>query len=165
MNSHLLTSQQRSDLEIHRKYYQSHDHLLSDQSVSALKQMLDIIQQKNIIGDIVQCGVWKGGSLLLLSKYMQQKKLQRNIWGYDTFAGFTTQATMEKDSIIKPYLDYIYDSYPTLDIVSTSLISKGASNVTLVKHDMSQPVIMLPRAISLLHIDVDLFEPTFGALT
>jgi O-methyltransferase len=54
----------------------------------ALYQSIEYIVRNRIPGDIVECGVWSGGSILLAALALQHfGDTSRQIWLYDTFAG------------------------------------------------------------------------------
>ena len=42
---------------------------------------------KLLDGDIIECGVWKGGSLALMGKFLNDVGVKRKIFGFDTFDG------------------------------------------------------------------------------
>ncbi len=55
-----------------------------------LIQSLRHIEHNGIEGDYVECGVWKGGNLILFKKFLEEsKKISRKIYAYDTFEGMT----------------------------------------------------------------------------
>ena len=43
---------------------------------------INYVLNKNIQGDFVECGVWKGGNLILFNLLNEKKNLNRNIYGY-----------------------------------------------------------------------------------
>ena len=45
------------------------------------------LDKNNIKGDIVECGVWKGGHPI--AAYLANTNTQRHFWLYDTFDGMT----------------------------------------------------------------------------
>ena len=48
------------------------------------------LKNKKIPGDYVECGVWKGGNIMLLKKFLEtEDEYHRNIYAYDTFEGMT----------------------------------------------------------------------------
>ena len=54
----------------------------------ALYQSIEYVVRNRIPGDIVECGVWSGGSMLLAALALQHfGDTSRRIWLYDTFAG------------------------------------------------------------------------------
>ena len=51
-----------------------------------LLQALRHLKMKKIDGDYVECGVWKGGNVLLFKKFLENEDFsQRNIYAFDTF--------------------------------------------------------------------------------
>lgn len=61
--------------------------LLSLERVVANIRAIDYVLRRNIPGDIVECGIWKGGSTMAMALASLQHP--RNIWMYDTFTGMT----------------------------------------------------------------------------
>jgi O-methyltransferase len=53
----------------------------------ALINSINYIFNKKIDGDFVECGVWRGGNLILYNLLNEKKNLNRNIYGFDTFEG------------------------------------------------------------------------------
>ena len=55
-----------------------------------LLQALRHLKIKKIDGDYVECGVWRGGNVLLFKKFLENEDFsQRNIYAFDTFEGMT----------------------------------------------------------------------------
>ena len=57
-----------------------------------LLQSLRHLKHKNVKGDYVECGVWKGGNLILFKKFLENEKVieeVKSIYGFDTFEGMT----------------------------------------------------------------------------
>ena len=42
----------------------------------SLMKSLDFIIQNNVEGDFVECGVWKGGNLIMFQKYVEKYNLK-----------------------------------------------------------------------------------------
>ena len=69
--------------------------MISPERGWALTEALRYCHANSIPGDIVECGVWKGGACLLASLILQNCESQemeaspRDIWLYDTFEGMT----------------------------------------------------------------------------
>lgn len=125
-------------------------------------------------GDIVECGVYKGVSLSRLIKF---REIFENIWSkkiiaFDTFGEFPkTQYEFwkkERRNFIKeagdrksvPLRNYVrllksQNLYHNIDLI------KGDVGKTLKKYKKENPRLRL----SLLHIDVDLYESTKVCLT
>src|SRR5215213_9641599 len=54
-----------------------------------LIQAIRHIEAKGIPGDIVECGVWRGGNLVIAGLLRERMGFERQIWAFDTFAGMT----------------------------------------------------------------------------
>ena len=116
---------------------------------------------ENIEGDIVECGVGKGISFLILSHIIKSEKSNKNIWGFDSFEGFPEpseedisprsvkkgQYSVSIDKINKMINYYLNDD---VFIRSKITLVKGFFEKTL--NETS------PDKISLLNLDVDLYE-------
>jgi hypothetical protein len=59
--------------------------LTGDLRIAAMIDALHEIDDKAISGDVVECGVWRGGNIVLARKICPD----RICWLYDTFAGMT----------------------------------------------------------------------------
>lgn len=57
--------------------------------ISELKKYIDYINNHNIEGSIVECGVWKGGTALWMIYNQLKYSDIREIYLYDTFEGMT----------------------------------------------------------------------------
>src|SRR4051794_10394083 len=55
-----------------------------------LFQIVKYISQNGIPGSVVECGVWRGGSMMLVAYSLQQfGDSSRHLYLYDTYAGMT----------------------------------------------------------------------------
>src|SRR5262245_37131874 len=58
--------------------------------VAALCQAVEYVVRHNIPGDMVECGVWKGGSMMAIAKTLQRLRVSdRRLFLFDTFDGMT----------------------------------------------------------------------------
>ena len=63
--------------------------------MSLLIKCIEHIHNKNIEGDIVECGVWKGGNLICAQSYLNHLNLKKTIFGFDTFEGMTKPSKID----------------------------------------------------------------------
>src|SRR5690242_7126515 len=64
----------------------------------ALFQSVKYICQNAIGGDIVECGVWRGGSMMLVAYALAHfGDTSRELYLYDTFAGMTEPSDIDVD--------------------------------------------------------------------
>jgi hypothetical protein len=129
-------------------------------------------------GSIIECGVLFGGGLMAwaqLSSILEPVNHQRRIIGFDTFDGFVDIAQEDRrgtSSFLRPGA-YAVDSYGDLQ-TAISLFDANRflghiAKVEIVKgdirHTLPDFVERNPHTVvSLLHLDLDLFEPTRAAL-
>lgn len=147
-------------------------HQLNIGNISNTIYWLDFFKMiENIPGDIVECGIGRGRSLLIISALNEildsDHGGNRRIFGYDSFEGFP-QPTKEDDSHRNPKKGEWSKSpsgkYPyTIDFIKKILIIGGITNVdkriTLRKGFFEHSLSNHPDApIALLHIDADLYQ-------
>lgn len=54
-----------------------------------IKILLEFVDQTSKLpGDLAECGVWRGRSLVAMGIYLQQKHIGKTLWGFDSFEGF-----------------------------------------------------------------------------
>lgn len=64
----------------------------------ALFQAVKYIMQNKILGDIVECGVWRGGSMMMVAYALQHfGDTRRLLHLYDTYAGMTEPSDIDID--------------------------------------------------------------------
>lgn len=126
---------------------------------------------KNIPGDIVECGIGRGRSLLILCalNYFFDKNEggQRQIFGYDSFQGFP-QPSIQDNSFRNPKKGdwksspsgkYEYTEEFIRTVLNESHIPLDKINLKLTKGFFDKSLLKHPdRPISILHVDGDLYE-------
>lgn len=125
----------------------------------------------NIKGDIIECGVFKGASLIrfLTFRDLIEKKDKRKIIGFDAFGKFPhpkNDNTNKKTDIVfaKEHDDKIGLGM-SINLLKKYLKKKKLSNYELIKGNVIQtlPIYLKKNKklkISLLHLDLDIYEPT-----
>ena len=93
--------------------------MTSPERMSALLTTIEHIVENDISGDIIECGVWRGGSMMLIAKKLVAIGLtDRNLYLYDTFEGMT-----------KPdRIDVSYDNTPAINTYNETYISEETSS-------------------------------------
>lgn len=123
-------------------------------------------------GDIVECGVWRGGMSVFLSKLFSDKK----IWVVDSFTGFEDikdsrypTELWDKYKIKEPHtIDYkigipvsevksVFEKYNELDTKRINFIEGYVK-------DVLKPDVCPIEKIALLRIDVDAYSATMDVL-
>lgn len=137
-------------------------------------QSLNHIKQNSIDGSCVECGVWRGGNLALMSKYSENLELKQPIIGFDTFEGIPQADEVDKDFLNNSANEIMRNSvkdekipnihcYASLEQVKNNLNKLGINNVRLIKgavEDTLKVIENIPKRISLLRLDTDWYEST-----
>jgi len=72
--------------------------MTSPERIVSLVRAVEHIAKHNISGDIVECGVWKGGSVMaMLHTLTRMNVTDRKIWLFDTFEGMSSPTDLDKD--------------------------------------------------------------------
>ena len=149
------------------------------QALSRFLLKADMFRQVlDIQGSIVECGVFGGSGLMTwaqLSAIFEPLNHQRRIIGFDTFDGFTeispedTTGNMDWTYTGALAMDSYEDLLECIRIYDSNRVLGNIPKVALVKGDMKETVSLYleehpATIISLLYLDVDVYEPTKVAL-
>jgi hypothetical protein len=79
-----------------------------------LIKSLHYINKKKVIGDIVECGIWRGGNLFLAKKIQDKyyKEIKRKLYGFDTFEGMSEPSNHDGIRINKIYQNFKNNNEP-----------------------------------------------------
>ena len=70
--------------------------MTSNERLFALMKSIEFIIKNNVRGDFVECGVWRGGNLIIFQKFIENYNLQKKIFAYDTFEGMSEPEELDK---------------------------------------------------------------------
>ena len=62
----------------------------------SLIQSIKYVKNNNISGDFVECGVYRGGNLLIYKKLSEKLNIDNSIFGFDTFDGMSEPVELDK---------------------------------------------------------------------
>lgn len=70
--------------------------MTSVERMYSLYSSVNYVLQNNIEGDFVECGVWRGGSSMLMAKMLKNRNISdRKIYLYDTYEGMSEPTKMD----------------------------------------------------------------------
>ena len=128
-------------------------------------------------GSIVECGVFRGFGVMSwakLSAMLEPENLTRRIYGFDTFAGFPSVHAKDANTVAMPHEGGLQaNSYDELQALIAEYDKDRflghIDKVHLIKGDVTQTVPAFVQShphllVSLLFLDVDLYEPTRVAI-
>ncbi len=71
--------------------------MTSIERMYSLYKSVEYVLSNNIKGAFVECGVWRGGSMMLVAKMLYNRKIvDRQLYLYDTFQGMAVPAAVDK---------------------------------------------------------------------
>jgi len=156
-------------VEIGRRYSKA-----STERLVAMQNSLRRLDAAGIAGDVVECGVWKGGHIILARLVSPQ----RRCWLFDTFSGMTEPTSIDINrggrSALEIYRRKIENGFNWNECgaqeVRANLEAEGVHDKDLVRFvigDVCQTLYQpgnVPDQIALLRLDTDWFESTKAEL-
>jgi hypothetical protein len=125
---------------------------------------------KNLSGSVVECGVFKGNSLIRLLTYNSifDDKIshKKKFFGFDTFSKFPESKIDTDQKFIKNWSLVAGQSMKKSQLKKI-LDKKKFKNVKLIEGNLTETLrysIKFIKKISFLHLDLDTYEPTYHAL-
>lgn len=141
--------------------------MISIERAYALFKAIEYISKNDIQGDIVECGVWKGGACMVMAESIIHFNCKpRTIWLYDTFEGMTEPSS---NDIISASGQAVSERDPegwwaiSIEEVNENLqqCNYPQDRFKLVKGDVAKTLQHeKPQKIALLRLDTDWYEST-----
>lgn len=148
--------------------------MTSNERLFALIEAVKYISNSGIEGDIVECGVWRGGSMLAAAEcLLHLNDTKRRLYLYDTFEGMSkptendvTFNNEKAETLLSSNLDKSKNNvwaYASLEDVKNNL-SQSKYNpdlITYIKGKVEDTIPKtIPGKIALLRLDTDWYEST-----
>jgi hypothetical protein len=146
--------------------------MVSLDGLIALISAVRYIVRCGISGDIVECGVWRGGSMMAAAlTLLAEKDMSRHLYLYDTFEGMPEPTSVDKSfdgTLAKLQLDRAQKGagiwcYCGLDEVKVNLSSTGypPAQIHFIKGKVEETIPgNVPGLLGLLRLDTDWYEST-----
>lgn len=149
--------------------------MTSVERLVCLSRSVDHLVQNRVAGDVVECGVWKGGSMMLVARKLTRLgDMARNLYLFDTFEGMSEPGKEDVSAVDQTSAVELLNStertnvnnvwcYSPLEEVKTNLqkteypIGKIRFIKGKVEDTLPEPAI---RQIALLRLDTDWYEST-----
>ena len=166
------------DTEFHALYEQCKEFTMTSvHRMYVLYSAVKYVVENNIDGDIVECGVWRGGSSMMsASTLLSLGKADTKLYLYDTFAGMSEPTKEDvnpvgisaqgkwEQSARQGFNDWAFAS---LEDVRANMLSTGypEEKIEFVKGKVEDTVPeTIPDRISLLRLDTDWYASTYHEL-
>ena len=153
--------------------------MTSSERIWSLVKAVDYVVSQPVPGDFVECGVWRGGSVMAMARRLGELgAADRTMWLYDTYEGMTapTEADVEASSGLtaRQLLDEteVGDGNNVwcvagIDDVRANVASTGypMDLIRFVQGDVALTLQeSVPDRIALLRLDTDWYESTRAGL-
>jgi O-methyltransferase len=146
--------------------------MTSVERMAALINAVTYVTQNGIPGDMAECGVWRGGSMMTVAlTLLAHGDRSRSLYLFDTFEGMSSPTEDDKslDGVSAdvqlerdPHGTGIW-CYASLDDVRTNIVSTGypEEKIHLIKGKVEDTIPRnIPSKLSLLRLDTDWYEST-----
>lgn len=144
--------------------------MTSVEALFSLYTAVNHILDRDIPGDIVECGVWRGGSALLAALILKSREIKdRKVYLYDTFEGMPAPTEFDVDKygrtgleMMEQYGDEMGWCYAFLPDVQQAFAPHNFEfEIEFVPGDvMATLKETQPETISILRLDTDWYEST-----
>lgn len=149
--------------------------MTSIERMYALYQATCYVVDRNVPGDLVECGVWRGGSVMLIAATLLRRGCtDRTIWLYDTFSGMTEPSAQDIQETSGRTAGEILaerertDHDPFWGIAARSLVEQNLSGTGypmdrfhLVEGDVMDTIPgRAPSTLAILRLDTDWYVTT-----
>jgi O-methyltransferase len=164
------TSQDRATIEFVRPFT-----MTSSERVWSLLRAVDYVVGQPVEGDFVECGVWRGGSVMAIARRLRELDVtDRRIWLYDTFEGMTAPTESDVEASSGRTAAQLLEATDVGDgdnvwcvasqeDVENNVFRTGypPDRFTFVRGDVAQTLTSdVPEQIALLRLDTDWYEST-----
>jgi len=152
--------------------------ITSPERIFSLYEAVKYIVKNNISGDIVECGVYKGGSMMTVAyALLSMQERNRQLYLYDTFEGMSEPDDRDIDWLGRTAVEQLalkpkeaegsYWVYSPLNNVKKAmeLTQYPTDKIIYIKGKVEDTLPKsIPKKISLLRLDMDWYQPTYHSL-
>ena len=131
--------------------------MITDDRIASLTRLAQRLEGEQIPGDVVECGVYKGGSAALLARTATHSRLPRTLWLFDVFSGMPPSADVDGPEA-RSWVGNLKSSAPRVE----RLLRRTRADLSRVRivpglFQQTFPAVRIPQ-IALLNIDADWYE-------
>lgn len=144
--------------------------MTSAERIYAVIQAVRYVSTNSIMGAIVECGVWKGGSMAAIARtLLQVQDVKRDLYLFDTFEGMPEPTAKDIDYSGKPASEVLQENSgyrcadAPLECVKEVLYETGypKERIHFVQGKVEETIPgHAPDSISLLRLDTDWYNST-----
>ena len=149
--------------------------MTTEPRIWSLLQSIKHIKNNNIDGDIVECGVWRGGNIICASLLCKKLEMNKTLWAFDTYEGMTkpedndicqvNQVSAEKQWNASQKKESNTWCHSSLQEVTRNFITElgNIENIRMIKGLVEKTLDIrenIPEKIAVLRLDTDWYQST-----
>jgi len=146
--------------------------MTSPERIYALRRAVGYVAERGLPGAIVECGVWRGGSMMVAAQtLLDLSKPDYDLFLFDTFEGMPAPGAVDRDAAGVPAAELLARAAPEANIWARSALEETSAaigglgyppgRVHLVAGRVEETIPgRAPERIALLRLDTDWYEST-----
>ena len=143
--------------------------MTSPERIDALIEATKYIVREKIDGAFVECGVWKGGSVMAMVLTLKEMGEIRELYLYDTFSGMSAPSDVDGDEALKIFSENRTSEnsskllFSPVEEVEKNIFDTGypKEKCHFIKGKVEDTIPKtIPQKIALLRLDTDFYEST-----
>jgi hypothetical protein len=138
--------------------------MTTPERISALVQAVRYVTSANVPGAIVECGVWRGGSMMAVANTLLTAGAQRNLYLFDTYEGMPELGELDTRTQdgVRPNEAPGWLAASAEDVAANMRSTGYPRECTHIVKGMVEDTIpaAAPDSIALLRLDTDLYAST-----
>lgn len=138
--------------------------MTSQERITGLHQALISVYENKVDGDFVECGVYKGGNVIIAKKFFDSvNETTKKFFAFDTFEGMTppggndpenAHSTWQNKNACRAHLDEVMEEFKKHDILDNRVLFVVGDVCKTLREDK------ILEKISILRLDTDWYEST-----
>jgi len=131
--------------------------LVGSERIRNLCRLARCIESLRIPGDVVECGVFNGGTSAILAHFATHSRLERTVWLFDSFAGMPDTTEEDREAARAEVGTTVGNIQKVIQVLK--MVNADLTRVHTIKgwFDDTFPSVKIER-IALLNIDADWYE-------
>jgi hypothetical protein len=138
--------------------------MTSPERIAGLHTALQSVHENKIAGDFVECGIWKGGNIVIAKKFFDSVNNIKNFLCYDTFEGMTEPGEFDGEKAHKTWQGKSKCEAEMEEVIEVFKFHNLLDDrIKFIKGDVRKTLLdknNLPDSISILRLDTDFYDST-----
>jgi len=126
--------------------------------MSNVQSLLTEVIEKNIYGDVIEAGVWRGGTCIFMRALLKHFNSDKKVFAADSFKGMPQGTPLHGEEALIVSLDAVKSNFEKYKLLDEQVVFlEGWVEETL-------PTLSVDQRFCLLRLDLDFYEATMTAL-